>query len=317
MMSKIRKVIISSGREVGGLSSFSENLASGFRLMGLDAEIIAPSAMIYSLRDLADPTVLKILSTTAVFFAPLCRNSISVAHGFPRSDSQGWFKVIAILVSLKMAIRFSKLVTVSKYVEVHLKSIFNIKPLEVIKNPLGLDFFGPLQTSPDSIERKYITYVGRLHHSKNIHKLLPIMIDFIRNKPNYEILIVGDGPLKKSLMDLSKSQDRISFAGLKSHFEIINILNKSKAFISGCETEAFGIVYLEAISQGCPVIMPRCGGGLEILDFMNPMVSTFDLSFERQSVLDAITNATDSHKNHVNLQTYHPLYVAKSYLNLI
>src|SRR5882757_5922630 len=130
------KVLITGGREVGGLSVFAEGLREGFTELGIAAEIISPSGILSRWRDLRDPGVLKILSTTAVFAAPFARRAICVAHGFPRPDAQGWPKTLAILASFKLAnlSSDSRLTTVSDYVAVHLRAIYRLRVDAVIHN---------------------------------------------------------------------------------------------------------------------------------------------------------------------------------------
>src|SRR5712692_10721177 len=91
------RVLITGGREVGGLTAFAEGLSEGFTVLGIPSEVISPNEIFKRWRDLRDAKVLKILSTTAVFAAPFARRAICMAHGFPRADAQGWTRMLAIL----------------------------------------------------------------------------------------------------------------------------------------------------------------------------------------------------------------------------
>ncbi len=131
------RILITGGHEVGGVSSFAETLAEGFAALGISAEIVSPSRIFARWRDLRDPRVLKILSTTAVFAAPFSRRAICVAHGFPRPDVQGWMKALGVTASFKVAGWFAQLVAVSYYSAIHLRTIFNLRVDAVIHNPLN------------------------------------------------------------------------------------------------------------------------------------------------------------------------------------
>ena len=86
----VKKVIISSGREVGGLNAFATSLAEGFREIGIEAEVLPIKEILRNNRgELGDKEVLKILSTSAMYFAPPFKNTIGVAHGFPVPSVQG------------------------------------------------------------------------------------------------------------------------------------------------------------------------------------------------------------------------------------
>jgi glycosyltransferase involved in cell wall biosynthesis len=170
------KVLITGGREVGGLTAFANGLSEGFTALGIPSEVIPPNEIFKRWRDLRDQRVLKILSTTAVFAAPFARRAICAAHGFPRADAQGWARMAAILGSFKLANTRSeaRLVAVSDYVAAHLRGLFNLQVDAVIRNPVQSCFLEPADESGD---RCYLTYVGRLLPAKNVHRLLPAMCD--------------------------------------------------------------------------------------------------------------------------------------------
>jgi len=78
-----RKVLITGGHELGGVGLFANALKEGFAELGISAEVISPGTLPRRWRELCDPSVLMILSTSAIFAAPFAARSISVAHGFP------------------------------------------------------------------------------------------------------------------------------------------------------------------------------------------------------------------------------------------
>src|SRR6266851_4764715 len=170
------RVLITGGREVGGLTAFAEGLSEGFTALGIPSEVISPNEIFKRWRDLRDPNILKILSTTAVFAAPVARRAICVAHGFPRADAQGWVRMVTILGSFRLANSTSQapLVAVSDYVAAHLRGPFNLRVDAVIRNPVQSCF---LERADESGDRRYLTYVGRLFPHKNVHRLLPAMCD--------------------------------------------------------------------------------------------------------------------------------------------
>lgn len=305
----IKSVIITSGREIGGVTSFAENLKSGFHSLGYQCEIVSPWRIFTRIWRYMGKSQLKILSTHAVFAAPFLQNVICVSHGLPRLDSQSLKTVIGLIISMKYFGTTKLVVCVSNYLATHLGSMFDIRVDGVIHNPLNLCFFSKPLQSP----RKYITYVGRLHHSKNIHKLMPILTEFVKINPDYCLRIIGSGPLKDSL-ESTYSSSQVHFLGDLNQVQIRSILSKTKIFVSGCVTEAFGIAYLEALSQGCNVVMPLSGGGLEIKPAEN--IHTFSLDFSSESVLTALNQACLADAAEYDFSNYHPTVVAKRYLYL-
>jgi glycosyltransferase involved in cell wall biosynthesis len=315
-MTTPRKVLITGGREVGGLAAFAAGLSEGFAALGIPSEVISPTQIFRRWRDLRDPSILKILSTSAVFAAPVARRVICVSHGFPRADSQGRFGMLVIIGSFKVAnlTRHAAFVTVSDYVAAHLRSLFDLRVDAVIRNPVQSCFLEPMDGSG---ERRYLTYVGRLIPPKNVHHLLPAMCDLQRENPDLRICVIGDGPQRAEMESTFRTDPPIEFTGDLDALKVRSYLRRTKVFVSGNEMEPFGITYLEALSQGCAVAMPACGGGLEIaLELIGTKVQLLPLSFERAGVLQALRRALSSATVQISLAAYEPKAVAQAYLQV-
>ena len=108
------------------------------------------------------------------------------------------------------------------------------------------------------IKRKnQIISVGRLSPEKGFDRLLFIWKDFVVNNENYILKIVGDGQEKEKLIQLAKSlgiRDSVVFTGYLSNDETVKEIRKSKIYAMTSVNETFGIVLLEAINQGTPVV---------------------------------------------------------------
>jgi glycosyltransferase involved in cell wall biosynthesis len=314
-MANPEKVLITGGHEVGGLAAFGAGLSEGFTAIGIPSEVVSPGRILKRWHDLRDPSVLKILSTTAVFAAPLARRAICVAHGFPRADAQGWGRMVAIIGSFKLANSCSApLVAVSDYVAAHLRGPFNLRVDAVIRNPVQSCFLEPTN---ESGERRYLTYVGRLLPAKNVHRLLPAMCDLQKENPELRLCIIGDGPQREALQDSFRTDPPVEFTGDLDPLKVRSYLRRTKVFVSGNEMEPFGITYLEALSQGCAVAMPACGGGLEIaLDQIDKRVYLLPLSFNREQVTTVLRRALSSPQTLVSMAAYQAKFVADAYLRV-
>ncbi len=286
------RVLITGGHEQGGVSSFAEALRAGFSELGIAAEIVLPSRILARWRELRDPRILKILSTTAVFAAPFARRSICMAHGVPRADTQGFLKTIGILSSYKLAnlVPGAQLVAVSHYTAATLRALFNIAPDAVVHNPVKPSY---LESDPEpGRERCYITYAGRLVAAKNLHRMIPAIRDLLDETPGLRACVIGEGPLRPRLEAMVAGDARFEFKGAPADEAVRDWLRRSRVFLSGNEVEGFGIAYLEAMTQGCAVAMPASGGGLEIaLDKVGNSVQLLPLSWERSQVLAALRRA--------------------------
>lgn len=309
------KVLITGGAPDGGLASFAEALAGGFRALGVLAEVIPPRRIQGRWRDLRDPGVLKILSTTAVFAAPLARRAICVAHGFPRADAQGWLKLAGIVASYKLASRFAQLAAVSHYAAVHLQTVFGLRVDAVIHNPLGELFFEDAEA--DAPPRDTVTFVGRLHPCKRLDRIFPAIRALVEETPGLRAAIVGGGSLRAELEAQAKGDPRVVFTGPLPPEQVRDRLRRTRVFVSGCETEALGIAYLEALSQGCVVAMPACGGGLEIAPGeIGRSIHLLPLPLEHNAVLSVLRQALSAPGSRAPLAGYKAAAIAQRYLEL-
>jgi glycosyltransferase involved in cell wall biosynthesis len=311
------KVLITGGREIGGIASLAEGLAQGFRTLGIPSEVIPPSRILSRWRDLRAPHVLKILSTEAVFAAPFARRAICIAHGVPRGDYQGWRKLLAIIGSFKLANACAgvQLVSVSHYTAATLRAIFNVRTDAVVHNPVKPLYLEADEEGPR--ERRYVTYVGRLVAAKNLHRILPAVRDLLDETPGLRACIIGDGEQRPLLEAMVGGDSRFEFRGKPDDLSVRECLRRTKVFVSGNEVEGFGISYLEALTQGCNVAMPACGGGLEIsLDSVGKSVHLLPLSFDRVEVLSILRRSLTSRCAQIPATAYSAKEVAKAYLQV-
>ena len=108
------------------------------------------------------------------------------------------------------------------------------------------------QGNPDS---PLLLYVGRVSAEKQIDQIKPVL-DAI---PEARLAIVGDGPNREAL--------EAHFAGTNTHFvgylqglELASAYASADAFIFPSCTETLGLVLLEAMAAGCPVVAANSGG---------------------------------------------------------
>ena len=57
----------------------------------------------------------------------------------------------------------------------------------------------------------------------------------------------------------------VSFLGALTTDEVLDLMRQSDAFVLASRTETFGVVFIEALSQGLPVIATMCGGPQSIV----------------------------------------------------
>lgn len=123
-----------------------------------------------------------------------------------------------------------------------------------------------------SIENKQdgtVLYVGRVSKEKNLEALLKL-------EDKFSIVIVGDGPHREFLEAKYK---KVNFVGYKDGEELANYYKKASVFAFPSWSDTFGIVIIEAMSQGCPVAsFPSIGPKDIIENYVTGIVST-DLEY--------------------------------------
>lgn len=116
-------------------------------------------------------------------------------------------------------------------------------------------------------DKKIILFVGRLNEQKGIEYLVKAMPIINKKIKNTLLLIAGEGSHKKELQKLADSLNvkNIEFLGALRHDKLAGYYNLADVFVlpsvtSRIGTEGLGLVLLEAMSCGTPVIGTNTGG---------------------------------------------------------
>ncbi|HYB59711.1 MAG TPA: glycosyltransferase family 4 protein [Candidatus Acidoferrales bacterium] len=153
----------------------------------------------------------------------------------------GYFGKLIERVTLQLA---DQLIAVSAAT----KEILNRykKDAALVPNGVDIAFIDSVASAEISIDA---LFVGRLISEKNVDLV-------IRALPAHSTLcIVGDGPEKERLVRLSREVNaRVCFASGLSYEQLVSIMKASNALVLPSVREGFGIVALEALACGTPVI---------------------------------------------------------------
>jgi 1,2-diacylglycerol 3-alpha-glucosyltransferase len=109
-----------------------------------------------------------------------------------------------------------------------------------------------------ALGRPMLLYVGRVAFEKNIDFLLQMTKCLIETHPNILLVVTGEGPAEKSLNQLSKVlnlQNNVQFIGyLDRNTELNACYKAADVFVFASKSETQGLVLLEAMAQGTPVV---------------------------------------------------------------
>jgi glycosyltransferase involved in cell wall biosynthesis len=141
-------------------------------------------------------------------------------------------------------------------------------PIEVL--PMGIDppEFAPVERSALGMDRDayYAVSIGRLIRRKRFDLLVDRFA--LSADPNVRLLILGEGPEEERI------RERIAAHGLESRVKVpgavwgeqkFQYLSNSDVYVSVASHEGFGLVFLEAMACGLPVLATPVGGQSDIL----------------------------------------------------
>ncbi|MCG8326105.1 MAG: glycosyltransferase [Chitinophagales bacterium] len=137
---------------------------------------------------------------------------------------------------------------------------------QVIPNMVNTDIFFPRKKLIPNLPIRLIS-VGHLTHTKN-HTFLLKAISKLSTPFNIQLSIIGKGPLLNVLQQQTKQlgiEQQVNFIPQLSPSEIAHEMHKSHLFIFASKAETFGIVLIEAIACGLPIISTPCGIAEELV----------------------------------------------------
>jgi glycosyltransferase involved in cell wall biosynthesis len=112
-----------------------------------------------------------------------------------------------------------------------------------------------------------MTTIGRLVARKGIDQLLTVLSRL--PKENARLVVIGDGPDLYPLRELAarlRLASRVTFTGFVSDQQKVDWLAASDIYVSTSQHEGFGLVFLEAMAQGLPVVCYDHGGQTDFLE---------------------------------------------------
>lgn len=135
---------------------------------------------------------------------------------------------------------------------------WSAKKLTVIPNPIQ-----PVGCR-EGAKENHLIYVGRLSRmEKRVDRVLSVWREICGELSDWSLDLVGDGPDRRELEELSADLPRVTFQGFA---DPAPFYKRAKALLLTSEYEGFGVVLVEAMSAGCvPVVLDTFPSAREIV----------------------------------------------------
>ena len=183
-------------------------------------------------------------------------------------------------VDVLSSLRVDHFISISSHIQDRINKFYKRKSTII---------FPPVDIEKFSISKKksnYYLYFGELNEYKK-----PELAVKAFNKLGYPLLVIGDGSLTKYLKKISNNN--ITFLGRINDDEINNYLSQAKALIYP-GIEDFGIIPVESLASGTPVIAYKRGG------VMDTLVNNVSGVFFREQTVDSIIDCVKYFEKNIN-----------------
>lgn len=211
----------------------------------------------------------------------------------------------------------------TEFTKNQLKSWGIKQKIEAITNGIDLDRFYPgrknqsiLQKYQIDPKRPFILYLGRIDQDKNCRTLVEAAKIINQKDPEIQFVFVGDGYDRQNLEQTSPGRAaprRVSTSGDiftgaidRSLPDIPAIYRSADIFWSASPIETQGIVFLEALASGIPVVAAQAGATVELIKAgkNGELCPTFDTNCFAEKTLDLLKDKARLKKYQKNgLQT--------------
>lgn len=142
----------------------------------------------------------------------------------------------------------------------HIRSVGYKGDIEVIPNGRYLDMYKKCEVADIDSKEKYLCFIGYITDRKNQKYLLDVLTYLPKN---YKIFIIGtylSGDyrewLEAKVEELGLSE-RVIFTGQIPHKKVPDYLEKTHVFTSASTLETLGLIYIESLASGTPVVSLR------------------------------------------------------------
>ena len=217
--------------------------------------------------------------------------NVLTEHSRIKSYFRSWFHKQCVKYALRNT---ASLISVSSILGEEINS-FCHRQVTVIHNIVDIDKFELKKNRPGEIIN-----IGFLGSLKNNNKGLDLLLKSVSllKRRDFILHIGGDGELLNNFKKMAKDLDiesECNFYGEITPNEIADFYSKLDLFVLPSRSETFGIVLIEAMACGIPVIATRCGGPQEIVTPSTGILVQTDNAEELRTAILSISQSIGSY----------------------
>jgi glycosyltransferase involved in cell wall biosynthesis len=166
-----------------------------------------------------------------------------------------------------------RVIAVSNYTKQLLIEHYGIPAAKIVvvhNGHLSIHDSKPAQIASGSAPKTpLVLFLGRLTIQKNPWQFLEVAHRIHRHMPDVLFVMAGDGPLLCELIARAaelRLGDCMLFTGKVDRREVTALYQRASCFVMPSLSEPFGLVALEAIASGVPVVLSKQSGASEVID---------------------------------------------------
>jgi len=211
----------------------------------------------------------------------LSKPLISTVHSTEVGRAQGLHSPDSYLIDgleWWMTYEAERVIVTSNSMKWEIQGHFHLPPekIDVIPNAIDVTKY-QRNVDRESVKRRYgvepyeklVLFIGRLVPQKGVEYLIRAVPLILQHNNVAKFIITGDGWSRNYLESLARStgcSDRIRFLGFVSDSELVELTMSADALVIPSIYEPFGIVALEGMAAGVPVVAVNVGGLAEIVE---------------------------------------------------
>jgi L-malate glycosyltransferase len=191
------------------------------------------------------------------------------------ADAQVFFRWKLLKPVIRLILSGTDILTTnSTYTKKVIEDLLSL-PIPCVVIPMGVIAPDEMSNPAPTTETPRILYVGRLIEWKGVDTLVLAMVQVLQENPRAILTIVGIGEelgsLEKLVHEL-RIEDHVEFLGQVSDERLLDLYSGASILVlpsrpsRGIVMEGLGVVLLEAMSHGVPVIGSNVGGIPDIID---------------------------------------------------